>query len=131
MTIKNDLSSLKAGDKAFETVLGKIEITDISRDENASYPIKTIHGTYTIDGRRLYDYRNPSLFLSAKHASEYFASIKEKKQIYVEYYVHDFLNYDGYPCRYTSDNATFISDSESLEIYLGCTEINKTYEIEE
>ena len=128
MTIKNDLSNLKVGDKVFSTSLGEVEIKEIDYIER-NYPVNASHTWHTICGRTSKDHKYPSLFLSAKHALEYFASIKEKKPIHIKYYVHDYLNKDGVHFTLTSkhSNSSVCSD----EIYLGCTEINKTYEIEE
>jgi hypothetical protein len=129
MTIKNDLSSLKVGDKVFSIFHGEDVIRAVYSEDNPStYKIETNEDSYTLDGKNENVNKHPSLFLSAKHASEYFASIKEKKQIHVKYYVHDYLH-KGVLHRVDRDSSELeMSDGE---IYLGCTEINKTYEIEE
>jgi hypothetical protein len=129
MTIKNDLSSLKVGDKVFRIPYGEEEVIAIIKNE--VYTIQTKNLAYTIEGKYLLGDKHPSLFLSAKHASEYFASIKEKKKIHVKCYVHHILGSTGknYTITYTLEDIKPIINNN--EKYLGCTEINKTYEIEE
>ena len=126
MTIKNDLSSLKVGDKVFHITYGDIEVLQICK--NDGYPLNVGVSWSSLKGRLSEDHKHPSLFFSAKHASEYFASIKEKKPIHVKYYVYDYIMYDGEIKRYISDakDLGYINGNKVL----GYTEINKTYEID-
>jgi len=127
MTIKNDLSSLKVGDKVFS--IGKGEETIQAIDNTMRYSVKTKSDAFMTNGMRTSEDKHPSLFLSAKHASEYFASLKEKKQIHVKYYVHDLLDNKGFEYAVISCNITI--PYPYYDKYLGYTEVNKTYEIEE
>ena len=130
MTIKNDLSSLKVGDKVFHITYGDIEVLQICK--NDGYPLNVGVSWSSLKGRLSEDHKHPSLFLSAKHASEYFASIKEKKPIHVNTFIHHILcasgNVHSYPTRFKGEQSVH---KDIGDTYLGCTEINKTYEIEE
>jgi hypothetical protein len=130
MTIKNDLSSLKVGDKCFSVTSGSVNIIEIDR---GNLLIEDNKGRYYYFSGVLNAVdKHPSLFLSAKHASEYFASIKEKKTIHVKFYVHHILGENGsiysHSTRFKEEQSVHLAKGDK---YLGCTEINKTYEVEE
>ena len=113
MKIENDLSDLKVGEKRkWNNCVYSGEFEVLYMNEEVVF-VKGI------------GYNNFDLEFVIKN------SIQTPKKISVKYYVHDYLDEQGFPCRFTGINQNTKPILSEREKYLGYTEINKTYEVKE